>query len=121
KVRYWREFAKHFKEKGWIDRLFNYVWDEPRPSDVAPLAHQAQLVHSADPSIRNMVTASIDPAWGGPIDIWSPLINCFENRSGFRVYCDRTVDRSAYDSDMQKGKRLWWYQSCASHGCNMIG
>jgi hypothetical protein len=31
------------------------------------------------------------------------------------------VGRSAYDESLRSGKRLWWYQSCASHGCNIVG
>src|SRR5262249_54164354 len=32
-----------------------------------------------------------------------------------------TVNRSAYDSETQNGKQLWWYQSCGSHGCSVVG
>jgi Glycoside hydrolase 123, catalytic domain/Glycoside hydrolase 123 N-terminal domain len=121
KILYWREFAEHFKKKGWFSRLFNYVWDEPRPSDFAALLHKAQLVHTAEPDIRNLVTAPLTPAWSGAIDIWSPLINCFEVRSGFQPFCEPVVGFSGYQEELQKGRDLWWYQSCASHGCNSIG
>ena len=31
------------------------------------------------------------------------------------------VDRHSYDSELAKGKKLWWYQACSSHGCNIVG
>jgi hypothetical protein len=31
------------------------------------------------------------------------------------------AERSAYDDDLEGGKALWWYQSCASHGCYVVG
>jgi len=121
KIQYWRELAAHFRQKGWFDRLFNYVWDEPRKEDSSALITKARLVHDADPAIRNLVTAPLTPAWNAVIDIWTPLINCFERRGGFPPFCDSVVGRSSYDADIQKGKSLWWYQSCASHGCYTIG
>jgi hypothetical protein len=121
KILYWREFAKHFKEKGWFDRLFSYVWDEPRPSDSAAVLHKAKLIHTAEPDIRNLVTAPLNREWSGAIDIWSPLINCFEERIGFHPFCEPAVGFSGYQEELRKGRDLWWYQSCASHGCNSIG
>jgi hypothetical protein len=31
------------------------------------------------------------------------------------------VPRPAYASAERRGDRLWWYQSCASHGCDVVG
>jgi hypothetical protein len=121
KVQYWRAFAKHFRDKGWLDRLFYYVWDEPPKSDFPAVLRKAQLMHSAVPEIRNLVTTPLVPEWAGAIDIWSPLINCFEHRGSFGPFCDPDVARAGYQRDLDKGKSLWWYQSCASHGCNTIG
>jgi hypothetical protein len=121
KIKYWRAFAQHFHEKGWFNRLFNYVWDEPRKQDASAVAQKARTLHAADAAIRNMVTAQVNPAWDGLIDIWTPLINCFERRHGFEEFCDPPTDRAAYEPEIKKGKSLWWYQSCASHGCNTVG
>jgi hypothetical protein len=51
------------------------------------------------------------------VDIWTPLINCFESKPGFPDYCARNVPRAEYQSLLRQGKSLWWYQSCASHSC----
>jgi hypothetical protein len=121
KILYWQEWIRHFKEKGWLDRLFNYLLDEPTAAQIPEVFRSALLAHQADSRLRNLVTSPRRPALNGPIDIWSPLINCFETKSGGLEFCEPTVARSAYDSDIRRRKSLWWYQSCASHGCNIVG
>jgi hypothetical protein len=81
-----------------------------------------EVVHHADPTVKNLVTAPLNPAWKGFIDVWTPVINCFESKEGSRRgFCAETVARSTYDSELANGKELWWYQSCASHGCYIVG
>src|SRR6185436_6331912 len=96
KVLYWRAFAKHFRDKGWLDRLFYYVWDEPNKQDSQAVLRKAQLMRTAVPDIHNLVTATLTQAWTDVIDIWTPLINCLEERPGFRPFCDRSLERSGY-------------------------
>ena len=31
------------------------------------------------------------------------------------------MERSGYTEEIEKGNKLWWYQSCASHGCDIVG
>ena len=114
RVLYLRAFAQHFREKGWINRLFNYLWDEPPPVKYDELVRQGKLAHSADSDIKNLVTASFHPEWGGAVDIFVPIINCFAFKPGNLNNCDQQVEQP-------KMPNLWWYQSCASHGCNMVG
>lgn len=121
KVLYWKEWLRHFSEKGWLDRLFHYVWDEPPVSDYPKVAERARLARRADRRVRNLVTAPLNPLLATGIDIWTPLINCLESKPGFPDFCDRTVPRQAYEAALQKGNSLWWYQSCASHGCDNVG
>ncbi|HEY3127950.1 MAG TPA: glycoside hydrolase domain-containing protein [Acidobacteriota bacterium] len=121
KTSYMKEWARHFRDKGWFDRLFYYVRDEPAPADYLQLAALARLAHRADPEMRNLVTAPFDRSLAEVIDIWVPLINCFEKKPGFANFCSRTVSRNTYEAEIQNGKELWWYQSCASHGCDIIG
>jgi hypothetical protein len=121
KILYWKAVATHFRDKGWFSRLFNYLLDEPKPENFDDVLHEAQLVHKADSQIRNLVTAPLHKEWSGAIDIWSPLINCFEPKPSSRGFCEPMVGRSAYEEEIAKGADLWWYQSCASHGCSIIG
>jgi hypothetical protein len=120
KMLYWREWAKHFRSRGWLDRLFDYVLDEPRVEDYPKVVELGRLAHQADPAIRTLVTLQKTAMLEGSIDLWSPLINCFEAKPGPDTYCRETVTRDKYD-DTPPEKKLWWYQSCASHGCNIEG
>jgi hypothetical protein len=119
KIAYLREFTRHFREKGWLDRLFNYLRDEPVPSDYAAMLADGEIVHTADPSLKNLVTAPLHPGWSSVIDIWSPLINCFEDKLE-QHFCDPIAGRDDYAGELAKGKKLWWYQSCSSHGCGTV-
>ena len=120
-IQYYREYARHFREKGWFDRLFYYLWDEPKQQHSSELVRRGKLVHAADPHIRNLLTASLHEDWRGVVDIWTPLVNCFERKSGFNQYCHSLVDRAGYEGEQAEGKSLWWYQSCSSHGCEIVG
>jgi hypothetical protein len=121
RILYWREWARHFREKGRLDRLFYYVKDEPAVADYPEIVRLAALAHEADPGIRTLVTIQRSRELAGSVDIWTPLINCFEARPGFDSFCRETVPRSAYEADLRSNRRLWWYQSCGSHGCNIVG
>jgi len=112
KVLYWRAYAKHFREKGWFNRLFNYLVDEPKPDQFDDMVRQGRLVHNADIELKNLVTTAPRTEWNDVINIWTPLVNCLVPKPGFDDFCDRMAERRA---------NLWWYQSCASHGCSGVG
>jgi hypothetical protein len=119
-IQFWKQASAHFRKKGWFERLFNYLWDEPARSQFPAMLELGAIVHRADPAIRNLVTAPLHDEWTGVVDIWTPVVNCFEQKAGLN-YCDPTVSRAAYETELSNGKQLWWYQSCASHGCNIVG
>jgi hypothetical protein len=121
RIQYWQLVARHFRDKGWMDRLFNYLWDEPAQNQFPAMIELGKVVHRADPEIKNLVTAPLHREWADFIGIWSPVINCFERRPGHDDYCEMTVERPKYDSELAQGKKLWWYQACSSHGCNIVG
>jgi glycosyl hydrolase family 123 len=122
KVKYWRAWVQHFVERGWLDRLFLYAWDEPQRTDLLKVAHLAGLAKQADPRLAVLVTTSYEPSMAAGVDIWAPLINCVDAKPGYSEYCDRSVSRRAYDPVLSARKtKLWWYQSCASHGCKSAG
>lgn len=114
KLLYWKAFAQHFRDKGWFDRLFYYLWDEPKPDKFAELLKEGELVHMADPGIRNLVTASYRAEWSPVVDVFAPLINCFATKAGSETNCDQAREQRPMPN-------LWWYQSCASHGCDIVG
>ena len=118
---FWRKAAAHFREKGWFDRFFNYLWDEPKPKDFAAMVELGKAVHRADPGLKSLVTAPLHPEWSDFIGIWTPPINCFERKPNRQSVCAPIVERTTYDSELANGKQLWWYQSCMSHGCDIVG
>ncbi|HEY2381700.1 MAG TPA: glycoside hydrolase domain-containing protein [Terriglobia bacterium] len=120
-VQFWRQIAQHFREKGWFDRLIDYLWDEPKANSYPAMAELGRLVHKADPALQNLVTAPFHSDWSDFIDIWTPPINCFERKPHQYDFCNPMVERAAYQPELTKGKRLWWYQACGSHGCDVIG
>jgi hypothetical protein len=119
-IQYWRQIAQHFREKGWMDRLFNYLWDEPKPEEFPAVVRLGEVLRQADPELKNLVTVRLRPEWAHFVDIWTPTVNCFDRKQG-EDYCDETIERARYDSEIAKGKKLWWYTACSSHGCYIVG
>jgi hypothetical protein len=121
-VLYWREWSRHFRDRGWLDRLFYYVWDEPAGTrDYRSVLRLGLRARSADARLRTLLTEQLVPELSRVIDIWVTLVNCIEDRPGVESPCERTVPRSAYQHLRRPGASVWWYQSCASHGCDTVG
>jgi len=116
KVAYYRAFAEYFRQKGWAAQLFFYAKDEPKPEDV-PLVRQQSARARAAGNIPVLVTAPLDDALRGSADILTPTLNCFFPRSGPQT-CRRVLPISKLRTQLPRGSRVWWYQSCNSHGCN---
>jgi hypothetical protein len=114
-------WAKHAREKGWFDRLFDYTCDEP-PLTCAwsDIPTRAGAAHKADPEFRTLVTTQVwdaeDHGVAKDIDIMVPVVNWMDDRPGSAVAGDQ---RPRYDGFLASGpaKELWLYQSCMSHGC----
>jgi hypothetical protein len=117
-----REWVRHFKQKGWFERLYHYLWDEPRPADFASVAAGGRVLRQADPTVPTLVTTRYDRSLADVVSIWCPVVNCVDEKPGADRFCPSPgVPRDTYAGEMQKGKRLWWYQSCGSHGCDVVG
>ena len=102
--------ASHFAARGWTG-LFDYSCDEPpRACDLAAWPARAQAAHAA--GIPNLVTTDLDyltqQGWLDLVDIATPVAETMNDQS-----------RAAWATFLARGpnKRLWWYQSCDSHGC----
>ncbi|MFT3916938.1 MAG: DUF4091 domain-containing protein [Anaeromyxobacteraceae bacterium] len=91
----WR---RHFEARGWADRLWLYVLDEPRPSDLPELRRRARLAHAA--GIRVFVTAPPTPALAAVVDAWAPQ--------------ERLATAAG------PGAASFSYTSCYSHGCDEL-
>jgi hypothetical protein len=118
---YWNEWTKHFQQKGWLEKLFLYLWDEPAKEDFTALVERGRVALRVDPRVRSLVTTPFSPALASVVQIWVSLVNCLEVKPGFDDYCGHTPPFETYSNEIRQGKSLWFYQSCASHGCNIVG
>jgi Domain of unknown function (DUF4091) len=107
---YRKAWVEHFRERGWLSRLFRYVIDEPKQSDFPKVEALAHEYLEDVPEVRRLVTTSFNSQLPS-VDLYTPVINCVGSRNST---CDHAAPRSAY-------KTLWWYQSCLSHGCSSDG
>jgi hypothetical protein len=118
---YWTEWTKHFQRKGWGDRLFLYLWDEPASRDFPEVLKRGRASMQVEPRLRNLVTVPFTRKLEEVVQIWVPLVNCLELKPGYEDFCDGTPPLDAYARQTPLNKSLWFYQSCASHGCNIVG
>lgn len=118
---YMAAWVAHFRQKGWMDRLFLYLWDEPQPGDLPKVAARGRICLRGAPDLQTLVTTPFNPTVRDAVKIWVPLVNCLERRPGFDDYCAQTPAFASYAPEIENGKSLWFYQSCASHGCNSRG
>ncbi|MHA7632400.1 DUF4091 domain-containing protein [Corallococcus sp. M7] len=116
KSAYYRAFQKHFADKGWKAQLFFYAKDEPKPADFPLVKAQSKRVRDAGADIPVLVTTALNPALQGSVDILTPIINCFYPREGPQT-CHNVVNAQAARTKLSSRAKVWWYQSCMSHGC----
>jgi hypothetical protein len=107
---YVRQVVAHFRARGWLDRLFDYTWDEPSDAQLPELLARAERLHRVAPEIPRLVTKEWTPKLAGAVDIWCPTVNYLDDKPEN----SRPPPRSVY-------RRLWWYQACMSHGCDIVG
>jgi hypothetical protein len=109
--RYVIEFTDHLHRRGWLDRAFYFVADEPPDAQLPWVRARAEAMARVSPSVPRLVTRPRSAALAGAVDLFCPVVNQLDDRPGGS--CESP--RAAY------GERLWWYQSCLSHGCNIVG
>jgi hypothetical protein len=97
------------KHEGWLERSFAYLWDEPKASDMPRLRKLALLVRKHAPGLKILVTMTPTPEFEELVDIWVPNMDEFD-RPGRPL-------PAAYSELQKKGKEVWLYASCMSHGC----
>jgi len=112
--------ARHFEERGWLDRAYDYTGDEP-PYGVSfsEVLARAKTVQSVSPSIRTLLTTNIDAAkkhgLAELLDVISPVVNHLDGTSA----PFKGSQSGKYDAWLRTpGRELWVYQSCMSHGCS---
>jgi Domain of unknown function (DUF4091) len=114
-----KAFEQHMKERGWLDRAYDYTGDEPPYGITFEEARaRAEAVKSAAPELRTLITTSLDVAnqhgFTPNLDVFVPIINFMDGIEPPYV----GDQRRKYDALLADGKKtLWLYQACPSHGC----
>jgi hypothetical protein len=101
-----RAWVEHFRARGWLDRLYYYVVDEPPVSEFPNVEKRAHEMLEDAPEIRRLVTTTYSAALPS-INLWCSPINCLDLTGRF---CPRPIPRTRYQS-------LWWYNACGTHAC----
>ena len=104
---WWAAWADHFRDKGWIEKLWYYMPDEPQPGEYDDLANLAARLHNADPDLQPMVTEQYEEDLGDDIDIWCPDEPLFSDSLPWPPYPE------VYDDLRAEGAKTWWY-NCVS-------
>ena len=133
-----RDIAQRAAARGWIDRLFSYIFDEPKPDQPAQwqtIKDRARALHQADPRLRALVTTSVQSAADYGItqcgstriepclDLFTPTIRYMDNKpTGREPGSEVPGGAETVGNQRSKyGPETWWYQACGSHGCGIIG
>ncbi|WP_164018483.1 DUF4091 domain-containing protein [Pyxidicoccus trucidator] len=113
------DFAAHLRARGWLERAYDYVGDEPPyGTPFAEVRSRAELARQAAPGLRTLVTTNARELkrheLEGLIDLAVPLVNHMDGAEG----PFKGDQRTAYADFLKRpGADLWLYQSCMSHGC----
>lgn len=101
-LRFYRSWYAYLEGKGWADRAYLYMLDEPNEIEAYERVRElGALVREAHPQIRRLVveqTYTQDPAWPSleeSMDIWCPLF-------GF-------VDEASTKRLQAQGEHVWSY------------
>ncbi|MCE9616588.1 MAG: DUF4091 domain-containing protein [Lentisphaerae bacterium] len=85
----------HLAERGWLDKAYAYWFDEPGTNDYAFVNSGMDLIHRVEPRLRRLLTEHGAPELRGHVDIWTPLLNAYEDE--WASACRRA------------GDDIWWY------------
>ncbi len=112
---YLAALRRHYDDKRWGAQLFFYAKDEPKPEELPLVLRQAKPVLQV-PRLPVLVTSPWDGQLSGVAGVLAPTLNCFFPRPGPQT-CRNVQTVAALRKAVPAGTRIWWYQSCNSHGC----
>ncbi|HUT55661.1 MAG TPA: glycoside hydrolase domain-containing protein [bacterium] len=109
------EFARHLKEKGWWDRIYVYVHDEPGlyPGAMQAVAYDVALTRLGDPDwvSRMMATNHWVKELQYSIGIWCPLTSSYDKWN----WSVPEYTREDYQRLIAGGKVVWFYVCNGTH------
>jgi hypothetical protein len=114
---YLRQTVAHLRARGWLERAFDYTFDEPPDAKLDEARTRGEFVRRVARDLPRLVTHALHDRLHGAVDIWCPILNFVDDKPGN----SNSPARAAYDAHTAHGERIWWYQSCMSHGCDIVG
>jgi hypothetical protein len=106
KAAYLKRMVAHLRARGWLDRAFFYVMDEPSDAQLGEARRRAEELALVAPEIPRLVTRAWHPELAGVVDRFCPVLNFIDDKPG--------------NSVPHKYTKFWWYQACMSHGCDDV-
>ena len=94
-----KQLAAHLKEKGWLDKGYAYIFDEPVPEHYPMLVEEAQMWRDAGLTV--LLTEQPEKELVGAVDIWVPVLPNYSEKP--------CKERQA------AGDEVWWYVCCGPH------
>lgn len=91
------------EKKGWIDRFYIGISDEPNHANATEFRALCGLVRKLAPKIRLIDALSFVPVYGA-LDVWVPLNSEYENH------------KKEFDSMRIDGSEIWMYVCCGPRG-----
>jgi len=93
------EIQEHLREKGWLEKAYWYWVDEPPKSDYAKVRRGMELLKSACPEIRRLLTCNQEdapvPYFFDTVNLWVPIMDKY---SAERAHARQRL-----------GETVWWY------------
>jgi hypothetical protein len=95
--------VRHLRKKGWLDRYFQHLADEPVPENATSYREMAQVFREYAPELK-IIEACHTKDLVGAIDIWVPQLNYFHE------------DYEHYRQRKAAGEEIWFYTCLAPQG-----
>jgi hypothetical protein len=120
---YYRAVAEHLRSKGWLEKAFYYLPDEPLTKQYPEVRRVAEEIKSFVPDLRTLVTEPFTRKLEEYTDIWCPDFTSLGDSITFlpiagqrdRLYwdCQLFPDPSVYRKRRDLGESAWFY-TCIS-------
>ncbi len=108
---YLGDLAQHLDSRGWLDRAFVMVWDEPRDRWAEHVLKELEVVHRAHPRLRSRldgpVTGPLVDRCQQEVDIWGlHMLNIARGAGEAEANIERW---------RREKRALWMYVACDTH------